>query len=49
MALLVWFTVALALWHFTIFFRARPFLAGIVGAFLGCCVGSVSSGPIVET
>ncbi len=35
MALLVWFTMGIALWHFTVFLPER-FWQGIVGAFLGC-------------
>ena len=34
MALLVWFTIGVALWHFTVFLPDR-FWQGIVGAFLG--------------
>ena len=34
MALLVWFTMGIALWHFTVFLPDR-FWQGIVGAFLG--------------
>ena len=39
MALLVWFTVGIALWHFTVFVPDR-FWGGIVGAFLGAIAGA---------
>ncbi len=48
MALLVWFTMGIALWHFTVFLPDR-FWQGIVGAFLGSTVGAVLFGAIVET
>jgi hypothetical protein len=47
MALLVWFTMGIALWHFTIFLPDR-FWQGIVGAFLGSVLGAVIFGAIVE-
>ncbi len=47
MAALVWFTVGLALWHFTVFVPDR-FAGGIVGAFLGAIIGSMISGAIVQ-
>jgi ABC-type Fe3+ transport system permease subunit len=47
MALLVWFTVGIALWHFTVFIPDH-FWQGIVGAFLGAVVGSVLFGLIVQ-
>lgn len=47
MALLVWFTMGIALWHFTIFLPDR-FWQGIVGAFLGSTIGAVVFGGIVE-
>jgi hypothetical protein len=47
MALLVWFTMGIALWHFTVFLPDR-FWQGIVGAFLGATVGAVVFGTIVE-
>lgn len=47
MALLVWFTIGIALWHFTIFLPDR-FWQGIVGAFLGSTIGAVLFGAIVE-
>jgi ABC-type Fe3+ transport system permease subunit len=48
MALLVWFTMGIALWHFTVFLPDR-FWQGIVGAFLGSTIGAVVFGAIVET
>jgi hypothetical protein len=47
MALLVWFTVGLAIWHFTVFVPDR-FWGGIVGAFLGACAGAMASGAIAQ-
>jgi hypothetical protein len=47
MALLVWFTMGIALWHFTVFLPDR-FWQGIVGAFLGSTLGAVIFGAIVE-
>jgi hypothetical protein len=47
MALLVYFTVGIALWHFTVFLPER-FWQGIVGAFLGATLGAVIFGGIVE-
>ncbi len=47
MALLVWFTMGIALWHFTVFVPDR-FWQGIVGAFLGSVIGAVVFGGIVE-
>lgn len=47
MALLVWFTMGIALWHFTVFLPDR-FWQGIVGAFLGSVIGAVIFGAIVE-
>jgi uncharacterized membrane protein len=46
-ALLVWFTMGIALWHFTVFLPDR-FWQGIVGAFLGSTIGAVLFGGIVE-
>lgn len=48
MALLVWFTTGIALWHFTIFLPDR-FWQGIIGAFVGSTVGAVIFGAIVGT
>ena len=47
MALLVWFTVGLALWHFTVFLPDR-FWGGIVGALLGAVVGAMLVGGIAQ-
>jgi hypothetical protein len=47
MAAVVWFTVAIALWHFTVFIPDR-FWAGIVGALLGAIAGGMISGAIVQ-
>jgi hypothetical protein len=47
MALLVWFTMGIALWHFTVFLPDH-FWQGIVGAFLGSVIGAVIFGAIVE-
>lgn len=48
MALLVWFTMGIALWHFTVFLPDH-FWQGIVGAFVGAVIGSVLFGVIVWT
>jgi hypothetical protein len=45
MALLVWITLGVALWHFTVFVPDR-FWGGIIGAFLGAIAGAVVSGAI---
>jgi ABC-type Mn2+/Zn2+ transport system permease subunit len=47
MALLVYFTMGIALWHFTVFLPDR-FWQGIVGAFLGSVLGALIFGTIVE-
>jgi hypothetical protein len=47
MALLVWFTTGIALWHFTVFLPDR-FWQGIVGAFLGAVAGGLASGGIAQ-
>lgn len=47
MALLVWFTVGIALWHFTVFLPDH-FWQGIVGAFVGAVLGSIVFGLIVQ-
>ncbi|MGC1851428.1 MAG: hypothetical protein WA687_03185 [Solirubrobacterales bacterium] len=46
MALIVWFTMGLALWHFTVFLPDR-FWQGIVGALLGATIGAVVFGGLV--
>lgn len=47
MAALVWFTMGLALWHFTVFLPDR-FWQGIVGAFLGAVTGAMVSGAVAQ-
>ncbi len=47
MALLVWFTMGIALWHFTVFLPDH-FWQGIVGAFLGSVIGAIVFGLLVE-
>ena len=47
MALLVWFTTGIALWHFTVFLPDR-FWQGIVGAFIGAVLGAIVFGMIVQ-
>jgi hypothetical protein len=47
MALLVWFTTGIALWHFTVFLPDH-FWQGIVGAFLGAVAGALASGAIAQ-
>jgi len=47
MAAVVWFTVGIALWHFTVFLPDR-FWGGIVGALLGAVAGAMISGGIVQ-
>ena len=47
MALLVWFTMGIALWHFTVFLPDH-FWQGIVGAFIGAVIGAIVFGVIVE-
>jgi ABC-type Fe3+ transport system permease subunit len=47
MALLVWFTMGIALWHFTVFLPDH-FWQGIVGAFVGAVIGSILFGLIVQ-
>jgi hypothetical protein len=46
-AALVWFTVGVALWHFTVFVPDR-FWGGIVGAFLGAIAGAMVTGAIAQ-
>jgi outer membrane lipoprotein SlyB len=47
MAALVWFTMGVALWHFTVFVPDR-FRGGIVGAFIGAAAGGMVSGAIAQ-
>lgn len=48
MALLVWFTMGIALWHFTVFLPDH-FWQGIVGAFIGSVIGAILFGLLIET
>jgi hypothetical protein len=45
MAVLVWTTLGIAIWHFTVFVPDR-FRGGIVGAFAGALLGALISGAI---
>jgi hypothetical protein len=47
MAALVWFTMGVALWHFTVYVPDR-FWGGIVGAFIGASAGAIVSGAIAQ-
>jgi ABC-type Fe3+ transport system permease subunit len=47
MALVVFFIMGIALWHFTVFVPDH-FWQGIVGAFLGAVLGSIVFGMIVQ-
>jgi ABC-type Fe3+-siderophore transport system permease subunit len=47
MALLVFFTMGIAIWHFAVFVPDR-FWQGIVGAFAGAVLGAVIFGVIVQ-
>jgi len=47
MALVVFFMMGIAIWHFTVFVPDR-FWQGIVGAFIGAVLGSVIFGWIVQ-
>jgi ABC-type Fe3+ transport system permease subunit len=47
MALVVFFIMGLAIWHFTVFLPDR-FWQGIVGAFIGAVLGAVIFGLIVQ-
>jgi outer membrane lipoprotein SlyB len=47
MAALVWFTMGVAVWHFTVFVPDR-FSGGIVGAFVGAAAGALVSGAIAQ-
>ncbi|HVX31942.1 MAG TPA: hypothetical protein VHA80_02285 [Solirubrobacterales bacterium] len=46
MAILVWLTMGIALWHFTVFLPDR-FWQGIVGAFVGAVAGALIVGAII--
>lgn len=43
MAILVWFTVGIAIWHFSVFVPDR-FRWGIIGALLGATGGAIVTG-----
>jgi hypothetical protein len=47
MAAVVWFTMGVALWHFTVFVPDR-FRGGIVGAFCGSAAGAMVSGAAFQ-
>jgi hypothetical protein len=47
MAAVVWFTMGVALWHFTVFVPDR-FRGGIVGAFCGAIAGALISGAAAQ-
>jgi hypothetical protein len=47
MAMVVWFMMGIAVWHFTVFVPDR-FWGGIVGAFLAAFVSAVLFGFIVN-
>lgn len=47
MAVVVFFMMGIALWHFTVFLPDR-FWQGIVGAFIGAVLGAVVFGLIVQ-
>jgi ABC-type Fe3+ transport system permease subunit len=46
-ALVVFFMMGIALWHFTVFLPDR-FWQGIVGAFIGAVLGAIVFGMIVQ-
>lgn len=45
MALLVWITLGVALWHFTVFVPDK-FVGGIIGAFLAAITGAIVTGAL---
>jgi uncharacterized membrane protein YeaQ/YmgE (transglycosylase-associated protein family) len=47
MAVLVWITVGIAIWHFTVFVPDR-FRGGIVGAFIAAILGALLTGAIAQ-
>jgi ABC-type enterobactin transport system permease subunit len=47
MAAVVWVTLGIALWHFTVFVPDH-FRGGIVGAFVGAILGAVVTGAIYQ-
>lgn len=47
MALLIWFTMGLSIWHFSVFVPDR-FWGGIVGALLGSIFGAMVVGIAIH-
>ena len=47
MAAVVWFTMGIAIWHFTVFVPDR-FWGGIVGAIIGSTAGAMVTGAIAQ-
>lgn len=47
MAAVVWFTMGVSLWHFTVFLPDR-FRGGIVGAFLASTAGAMVTGAVAQ-
>ncbi|MBI5104878.1 MAG: hypothetical protein HZB46_07815 [Solirubrobacterales bacterium] len=47
MGAFVWIMMGIALWHFTIWLPDR-YWGGIVGAFLGACIGSFVVGFMIS-
>ena len=47
MAVVVWVTLGMALWHFTVFLPDH-FRGGIVGAFVGAVLGAVATGALYQ-
>jgi hypothetical protein len=47
MAALVWFTVGVAIWHFSAWVPDR-FWGGIVGALLGAAAGAMVTGAVYQ-
>ena len=47
MAALVWFTMGVAIWHFSVFVPDK-FRWGIVGAFVGAAIGAMVTGAAAQ-
>jgi uncharacterized membrane protein YeaQ/YmgE (transglycosylase-associated protein family) len=47
MGIVVWITVGLAIWHFSIFVPER-FWQGIIGALIGAVLGALVSGALIQ-
>ena len=47
MSVLVWLTMGIALWHFSIFVPDR-FWQGIIGAFIGSVIGALLIGALAQ-